>query len=228
MTLMRSLSNWGERRVKFNAANHTYAITEGRAEIAAPSVSNIIRPLRNFSDIPPEVLSRAAERGKIVHAITELLDGGGDGSGLHPSVLSNPELGGYAKAYIEFRKTVDYEVCAVEEPVANFTYGYAGTLDRVFWDLKERRMVVLDIKSGRIDPADFVQVVAYGKALQSSHEPDGDIFKDKWIEVPVAHQVLYLNNSGGWEMKTVDERELYYWQVFLSCLTIHNWRGKNG
>ena len=111
-------------RPAFRAEDHVYG-WEGRR---LPSFSEISGEagLVDYSRVPPSQLQRAMWIGKGVHSAVELYDR----NALDWSTLS-PEIAPYLAAYRLFLNETGFEAWEVEQPVANLTYGYACTPDKV-------------------------------------------------------------------------------------------------
>jgi hypothetical protein len=95
----------------------------------------------------------AAERGRIVHDLTEAFDSGGP---LH----CPPELLGYLDAYAAFLSGVRPVYSASEVKVASEALGFAGRIDRVCADLFGQPGL-LDFKTGDQYPWHGQQLAAY-------------------------------------------------------------------
>lgn len=193
--------------LQFDPAAHRYSV--GGRHI--PSVTQVLEPYMDFSRVPPDVLQRAADFGTAVHTATELDDLGD----LDEESL-DPALAPYLEGWRRFRSVTGFVPVAVEERLYCKIHGFAvaGTLDRV-GDLKGARTLV-DIKSSAgVYPSVALQTAAYAEAYRAS------------TGLRIKHRfAVRLDDSGGFEVVEFKDRSDL--SVFLSMLTVHNWRLKNG
>lgn len=123
-----------------------------------PSVTFILREM-GFIDTS-FFTEEARERGTHVHRLTELHDLGT----LEPKSV-NPRIAGYLEGWKSFCRKMNYGWVAIEEPICQRTYLYAGTPDRVGISGKGVRGLI-DIKTG--PPASWhgYQIGAYCLAVE--------------------------------------------------------------
>ncbi len=177
-----------------------------------PSVTQILQcaGLVDFSGIRPEVLELAAERGTVVHAITEYLD-----KGTLDEDSIDPALAGYVEGYKAFKKQYGINKCiSIEKQIYHKTLGYAGTLDRI-GTLADETLMLFDIKTGCKEAAHEIQLAGYFNSLNA--ESRGHI---KTIGT------LYLSEDGKFEFVPADVKRA--WPVFLAALNITKWKMNNG
>lgn len=189
-------------QLDFEKASHVYRL-DGRA---VPSVTEILRPLEDFSMVNPAVLEAARVFGHNVHLACHL----DDQDALEWESL-DPALVPYVTAWRAFLKDSGAVVIASEQPIAHATLGYAGTPDRILaWG---KRLVLPDIKSTAVVPLTVgPQTAGYAKAYQSTHggrEPE--------------RYCVQLKANGTYS--THPRRASTDWSVFLSCLNV--WRFRN-
>jgi hypothetical protein len=169
---------------------------------ALPRVSDIIRPLVDFSMVREDALAYAADRGTAVHTACELWDVGD----LDEDAL-DPVLCGYLAAWKAF--TCDFRPRWVDIEAARFSaaIGVRGTPDRV--GFMQETSCIVDIKSVSVlSPVTGVQLSGYELLAGPA-------------ELRIAVQ---LRPDGTYRHKSYsDERA-----TFLSLLTLHNWRLRNG
>lgn len=110
--------------IEFTPETHTYTV-DGKV---MPSVSDIIAPLSDFSDISPATLEYAAARGIAVHSACEQLDYGID---LENIEELDPETAPYVGAYINWKRDFQIEVLHSEYMVHDSKYEFCGTVDRI-------------------------------------------------------------------------------------------------
>jgi hypothetical protein len=105
-----------------------------------PSVTQIISPWIDWSQIPPEVLEAAADRGKRVHALCAA----------HLQGLWIPRIDEDCQGYFDsFRRWVDQsvaEILFVENRMLNYVYKFQGTPDAGLV-LKDKSRIVMDWKT---------------------------------------------------------------------------------
>lgn len=178
-----------------------------------PSVTQILQcaGLVDFSGIAPAVLELAAERGTIVHAITEYLD-----KGTLDEDSIDPALFGYVEGYKAFEMQygiIGFE--AIEQQVYHPALGYAGTLDRLA--KFDSTLMLYDIKTGAKEHAHALQLAGYHGALENPQSifPEITIFG-----------TLYLSEDGKFEFVPADVKRI--WPVFLAALNITKWKMNNG
>jgi hypothetical protein len=180
--------------LEFNPETHEYFFN-GRK---VPSVTGILKEVglidgEWFTD-------EARERGKAVHAATELLDLDDlDLDSLHPKIEP------YVRAYQKFKNDTGFKPELIEHRVFNNEYNYAGTLDRTgfFPDGDE---VILDIKSGPISGWAALQISAYDYCLDKARQ----------------RMALQLKNDGTYKVKSFKGHSDLY--VFFSAAVIVNWK----
>jgi hypothetical protein len=81
--------------LQFNPVTHTYAW--GGQHV--PSVTQILRPLVDYSSIPEHVLEIARDRGTRVHKATEL-----DDAGTLDMDSVTEDIAGYLRAWQQFKR----------------------------------------------------------------------------------------------------------------------------
>ncbi|MBT9148144.1 MAG: hypothetical protein DDT32_01914 [Syntrophomonadaceae bacterium] len=197
--------------VTFQAKSHTYTVDGKRI----PSVSQILEPLQDFSNVDPITLMAAQEFGRGVHSMTALWDQGTlDEEDLDIGLI--PYLQGWRK----FLKQTECEIYEVELAVHHEKYGYAGRLDRLVYLKRGRRRVcaILDIKTGEAqNPVTGVQLAGYHAAYTSSR---------KVPPRPIYRVGVRLLASGDYRLDWWESK--LDWPTFLALLQITNWRRVNG
>lgn len=135
------------------------------------SVSSVLR-LCGFGpppEIPQHIMDAAAEKGRLVHSLTEL-----DDEGELDEASVDPALAGYLAAWRKFRTDTDFVHNAIEEQVH-----YVDDSTRVFGYLDRRgeymrrepaHREVLDIKSGsHVGDAAKLQLALYMLAVGNGY-----------------------------------------------------------
>lgn len=135
--------------IRFDEGTHTYYLGSEKL----PSVTQIIRPLYDFSAVPADVLRRAADYGTAVHLTVKLyLDCDLDEITLDPALI--PPLEGFKRFqddYPEFAMPHAWETPGYHPKLL-----YAGTPDL------EYESAVIDIKTRPVSLlTDPIQLAAY-------------------------------------------------------------------
>ena len=204
----------GERQgltvLTFDAERHEYRV-DG---VLLPSVTQVLKPLQDFSMIAPAVLEHARQRGIAVHIAVQL-DICNDL--VEESVA--PELAGYLQAWRAFRHDSgihEADFGDPEKPLYHPLYGFAGTPDVPFFFKK--RWAVLDVKTAdALSPVWGLQTAAYLELINANTPKGHHKVVDRYS--------LRLRENGTYRLEQHTDKN--DWQVFLSCLTIHQWKGKN-
>lgn len=191
--------------LKFDDAKHEYFV-DGRK---VPGVTSILSPLIDYSRVPAATLERARRMGQAVHLATEL----DDQDDLDYDTLS-PELLPYLHAWRRFRMECNFVPDTIEKRLYHPALGYAGTSDRT--GIVKGKRAVIDIKKmATLGPVVGVQLAAY-KELHI-----------KATGVPIEDRYgLALRADGFYRL--VPYTDPNDWRVFLSLLTIRNYREKHG
>ena len=178
----------------FDAEKHEYRV-DGKV---VPSVTQILRPLMDFSFVKPDVLEAAANFGTAVHRACELDDLGE----LDPDSL-DPALDPYLAGWRKFCREHECQWEAIEKTVLHGSMRYAGTLDRA-GTVKGVGSIV-DLKSGSsLMPTVGPQLAAYARA----YDTQGALMQRLAVR-------LY---PGGYELKAYTDPS--DWPTFASLVTI--------
>ena len=190
------------KSLTFDETTHVYKLDGA----ILPSVSTILEAAgvvdKRF--FKPE----HAERGKVVHRITELMDHGT----LDWSTVDE-KTWGWVEAYQKFQDEVGYpmrDFDLIEWMLYHATLLYAGTADRLSHDGD-----LIDIKSGV--PAEWhgLQLEGYREALLSQ----GHIVKRLWC--------LYLKEDGTFKK----DRDLIEYEperdAWLACVEVCGWKARH-
>ena len=148
---------------------------------------------------------RSCIRGKMVHLATALYDM----DNLNEDSV-DPVIEPYLDGWIKFRSESGFVPDMVEKIVWNETYRYCGTLDRT--GEMNGKSVLVDIKSGTVQPATALQTSAYDGCLD-------DIYKRYAVE---------LHDNGTYKLIPYKDRN--DWPVWLGCLgylALRNWKLNN-
>jgi len=140
---------------EFDADFHVYTL-DGEE---LPSVTQILEAagIIDYSHIPWNVRHLALERGRAVHAATELDDRGD----LDETTL-DPMLEGHLAAWRRFRAETGFTPTLIEHRDYHRLHRYAGTIDRL-GNFNGGRAAVLDIKTNHAEPWVRLQLAAYSE-----------------------------------------------------------------
>lgn len=192
--------------LRFVEADHSYWVGDRRI----PSVTKIMKPLQDFSFIPPGVLAAKAALGTAVHFATELYDE----DDLDWSSLTEAQEP-YVRAWAKFREQNAVEIVSSEERVYHDQLGYAGQLDRTA--IIGAQYGLLDIKTVAVmTPVVGVQTAAYLEAWKRTHRD---------TPPPTVRWGVQLKPDGTYRFCTYTSPKDF--GVFCACLTIHNWLEAN-
>lgn len=125
--------------LEFNSELHEYRINGKRV----PSVTEICAPLTagDMGKLNPAVIQAAANRGTIIHELTELIDYGT----VVEDIELYPDIGGYILAYQRFLRDYNPKWTRIEYRLGSEELGFAGTLDRM--GVIDDKPCILDIKT---------------------------------------------------------------------------------
>jgi len=129
--------------------------------VKLPGVSEVLKPLVDFSHVPPALLKFACDRGTAVHRAVELYHAPG---GLDETTLDD-EVRPRFHAYLKFLEESGGFVPTFSEYIVHHTgLGYAGKLD-LFGAFGDGTTALIDIKTGSIEAVAGYQLAAYLAAL---------------------------------------------------------------
>jgi len=160
--------------------------TPPRCLVRVTSVLEHYFPLKG----DPEVLAFAAARGQAIHRAVELMNGGGDGSGLDERTLDD-RLWSRVAAYRRFVADSGVRIITqggIEAPVFSLVHGYGGRFDILVTHLGRHRsrLGIVDVKSGEPRTSHQLQTAAYAIAFRECRRYRGIL--DRYA--------LYLQDSG--------------------------------
>ena len=184
-----------------------------RSEGDGPSVTQVLELVSDFSNVPPGILAKAADRGTRVHDCCELYD-----QGMLDQAFLERDVEPYLKAWEAFHFAYEPEILEIEKTVQ--VYGmtpYHGRYDRLA--NVRQRAYILDIKtSAQPKPKLWAcQLAGYRYALADSAgiavvqlRKDGTfMFRDYTEHYQQALDIFQdllrtwhsINNFNTWEMK---------------------------
>lgn len=195
----------------FDEAAHRY---EWNGKVV-PSVTQLLAPLSDFSRIDPAVLENARQQGVAVHKLVEL-DTQGD-----LDLASLPEwMIGYHGAWAKFCADTGFVAIGSEQRVYDRAFGYAGTLDLVGTMHKGKHApdrAIVDVKRSFLaGPSIGLQTAAYLNAWNVEHPKQ----KAKY------RFALQLRADGSYRLQPFEDPADF--GVFLSLLTLHKYKARNG
>lgn len=192
--------------LELDIASHRYCL-DG-AEV--PGVTRVLQPLYDFSAIRDGVLEHKRQIGESLHlAIALDLKDDLDIDSLDPGVLT------YFEGWRKFRRETRFKCFLSEKQVASKKFRYAGTLD--FAGLIGGAEALIDGKTtAGLHPAVALQTAAY---LNAASEMG-------LIRSSARRYALRLTPDGAYILDQHKDRSDF--AVFLSCLSLHNWRNRHG
>ena len=196
--------------LEFDSATHTYRL-DG---VVVPSVTEVLKVsgLYNHAGVLPDVLEAAGARGHVVHEMLAWYDQ----DDLDETTL-DAKWAAYLNGWKAFRADTKFAPAAIEERCVSATQPhYAGTLDRT-GTAEGVSLAVVDIKTGRAQGADVVQVAAYLGLLPAESRPVGWLV---YLHPALArgYKLLPLSIEQAWQGKV----------VFNHALAVFNWRREHG
>lgn len=179
-----NLIDWAARSAAEYAADHVDEI----ARLERAAAVDLIKTAHR------RTTSAAATKGTEIHGYAEKLAAG--------EPVDVPEAAaGYVDAYMAFLDQWQPEVIAVEAPVVNRRWRYAGTLD-ISARLRHIGAVVIDVKTGGsgVWPETCLQIAAY-RAAELFLDVDN---REQPMPTTVAGYALWLSDDGSYELLPVE------------------------
>ena len=189
---------------RFDPENHEYFLDDRRLDGVTETLGGAgLIDSRFFTE-------EARTRGQYVHRATEFIDAGTlDWSTLDPVLVP------YCEAYQKFIEDTRPGIVLSEKPLYHPSQLWAGTMDRVL--SLGGRTVVLDIKSGALQPANWVQVAAYRELV---------VENEKIVITQGA--ILCLQDDGKYRLHTCNRADLKAnLNIFMAALTVVRWKGEH-
>ena len=178
-----------------------------------PSVTQILQPLMDFSMVPADVLKAKQELGTAAHLACELYD---LDDLLEDSL--DPAIVPYLEGWKKFRLETGFVPSMTEQRVYHPKLGYAGTFDS--YGILNGKTVLLDRKTSSFvsEAVAGPQTAAYEQALLESPDYTGPKKMQRGaVQLKPDGTYKYHPYKGGSD-----------WSVFVSLLTLHNWRKRHG
>lgn len=195
----------------FDPVSHTYTLN-GRA---VPSVTQVIKPLQDFSGIPPAVLEKKRAYGVAVHDVVARALAGTLDFGEVPEEVTGALNAFWRWASDNPEISAALDTAIVERPMVHTRLHYAGTPDLVL-----DGSMVIDLKTRPPKPLiDAIQCAAYE-----------DLWKaNGGTKTQHTHFILYLMPDGTYKFVRVRHKDAM--TRFRHLLEIHrmmvdtqNWR----
>lgn len=185
--------------LQFDEPAHVYKLGGD----VVPSVTEILRPLMDFSRVPAEVLEYKRSLGKAVHKCIELWER----QDLDLDTV-DPEALPYFEGWMKFKQESGFRAMVIEQPIASRKLRVAGTPD-VLGTREETLDELLDVKcTYAMDPATAIQTAGYDLILEET----GIRIKKRGA--------VQLKPDGTYRFHSFKDRMDR--TVFLSCLNIAN------
>ena len=179
----------------FDHETHIYRVDGA----VVPSVTQILKPLSDFSGIPPQVLEAKRDLGTRVHEACHYFDE----DDLDEDTI-DADVEPYLDAWIKFKKQSGARVLMCETRLFEPVLRFAGTMDRVLLLNGEHWLV--DLKTSFSLPhAVGPQTAGYLRALMDP--------------TVTRRGALRLRNDGSYRLDALTEPN--DWAVFMACLTLH-------
>ena len=134
--------------------------------MSLPSVTQVISPYKDFSQVPENVMSAAQDRGSEFHALAAayLTDT------WIPEVL--PTAAGYFRSFTRWADAYVEEVIWVEKPLVHPVYRYQGTPDALLRIRGDHGLTLPDWKTPRaFDKSWIVQTAGYKELVEVNGWP---------------------------------------------------------
>jgi len=169
------------------------------------SITRLIREAGLMPDYPASAREKA-DFGSSVHKMTAFYD---EGALIRETL--DPAFAPYLVGWQSFRAAAVDEFLAIEQPMVNTDFGFAGTLDRVF--TAKNRICICDIKTGQKEAWHKYQLAAQAILC----------FGMLGLSCPLIN--VYLNASGEFKTETF-YGDLESFNVFLSILSLRKAKEK--
>jgi hypothetical protein len=193
----------------FDDAAHRYTIDGAMV----PSVTQVLKPLYDFSMVRAELLAAKAALGTAIHRACELLDNDDLDEESDAGRAALAPLAGYLAAYKTFLADEKPEILHNEQRMYHPVHRYAGTTDRRYliggqvWDV--------DLKSTvSMSPVVGIQVAAYSELFKAN----GDTARARRGALQLFPNGKYYFN----EFKDPGD-----FAVFLSLLTVQRFKERH-
>ncbi len=186
-------------------------------ELFRPRVTEILGRYVDWSNVPPERLEAAAQRGTFVHEwIADYLRGG-----WAPLPAPGHEASGYIRSFLDWHEHMVDQVIWVEKELVHPVYGYVGHLDLCCILKGDDKASVWDWKTPVSQQRVWrAQVAAYWKLVEDSGElPAG-------ITIGRAGSIMLRSDGRIAKMVEYTEEIPLYFNYFLMALEAERFFGQ--
>lgn len=174
-----------------------------------PGITRLMEPIHSYDGVPDWVLERKADLGKAVHLACELFDA----DDLVEESLDE-RTAGYFEGWKKFRRERGGAVLVSESQMYHPTMGYAGTPDRAME--VDTPCDVVEIKTtATLFDAVGIQVAAQKELMIANGKCNRNSKRF----------AVQLKPNGTYTMREFKDSSDY--PVFVSLLTIHNWKTRH-
>lgn len=186
--------------LEFRAADHTY----WHSGVLVPGVTTILKPLTDYSMIPPHKLEIARQKGVAVHKMVELYCK----DDLNEETLPEWMLP-VLEQWKKFATESGFEMVASEQRVYCRKHGYAGTFD--LFGTMRGKPALIDIKRSFLAGGVIgLQLAAYLKAH---------------TDQPADRYALKLNENGPYRLEPYTDQKDF--SEFMACLAFYRVKEKH-
>lgn len=190
--------------IQFDEPSHTYTVNGNRY----PSVTEIVGMLRPESGARDDVLEYKRQIGKAVHKAIELLEA----DNLDPGSL-DLAIVPFVDAWRKFKHDASFSVLHSEKIVFSQKLRFAGTLDLT--GLRATKVTLLDLKAvWAMGKETGVQTAGYALCYEE--------MTGVKVDERGGLQLLRDGTYKYFPYKDANDRN-----VFLACLSVHNWKSLN-
>ena len=182
--------------------------------IIIPGVTEILSAVGivDVSAVPTARLEAARHFGIAVHRACELYD-----RGLLAEDILDVNLRPYLAGWALFRQEYGFvpDNNGIEKSLFSSRYRFAGTIDRFGKCRIDNTLIIVDIKSGVEVPSVPVQMAAYEILVRETSGIS---------PLKTRRLGIYLDKNGTYKIR--DYKDKLDANIFLSTLSIYNWRKK--
>lgn len=204
--------------IEFDAEHHIYTL-DGKV---VPSVSQLIAsdPSLNpwLDRVDPKLLAEKAELGTAVHDYLHLADSE-DADGFEGFKY-------YREQWMECRRELlrtagpgEWAELS-EQRMGHPALKFAGTPDRVYWNMTKYGRLIVDIKTGSESKAHHLQTAGYAYLAAYRLDPSDPIIKD------TKRCAVYLSADKPYKVVWHDDPTDY--TAFMALLNLYKWKMNKG
>lgn len=193
-------------KLGFEPAAHRYTLDGA----PVPSVTQILAPFYNFAHVPDETLEHKRQIGELLHLAIEL-----DLKDNLRLDSIDPQIAGYFNGWLKFKAEKRFECYFAERPIGSKKFRYAGKLDFA-GEIDGVESVIDGKTTAALHPAVALQTAGYLGACSEMG----------LIRSNARRYALRLKPDGTYILDQHKDRNDF--AVFLSCLSLHNWRARVG